>query len=172
MPRVEQENGHLKLLTSWPVADNWHLGRSRLEATGNFSHESAGTHLSWTGTISQEDDMVSRTGTVQAETVVDDRNDRTLSSRWVVERDVRPHWREGLTQHQHLELQLSYQGPAAPLPISPPPAEDSRYADLLPLVLSNGEALQHPEIHAETALPFLVLPDTWTAADIAAALGG
>jgi hypothetical protein len=171
-PRVELKNDGLTLFTSWPIAENWQWGRSFLEARGTRTHQKGVSELSWAGDLKQKDSLVERSGTVDAHARTDDRNERTLESHWGVEREVHPLWRAGLTQKQHLVLNLTYLGSAAPLPILPPEAADSRYADSLPLVLSDGQALQHPEVRPEEALLFLVLPDTWTPAEIAAALGG
>lgn len=171
-PRVEEHRGNLSLRTSWPVAENWRLGRNSLDAKGTMTREKNGSILEWSGTLQQADKLVDRQGTVEGRSSIDDRNDRTLQSHWVVNRTVRPLWREGIQQTQSTELTLVYLGPAAPLPIQPPPELDSRYADLLPLVLSDGRALQHPDVVVESALPFLVFPDTWSDQQLLSAMGG
>lgn len=172
VPKVEVAGKKLQLLTSWPVTENWRLGRTQMVANGSLLTTRHQTNLSWEGQLHQEDAIVSREGTVKVEAVVDRDEARTLSAHWVVERRVEPHWRNGPQQVQHLELTLKLLGPAPPLPIVPPAAQDSRYADALPLVLSDGTALQHPEVHIEEALPFLVFPDTWSPAELVSFLGG
>ena len=160
VPRVEGEGAELSLLTSWPVAENRDLGRSRLEAAGQVvTREGALLSMHWEGAISQEDRIVSRKGTIQADVQVDRRSDRVVQATWTVDRQVQVRWADRPAQRQKLVLSLLYVGDGPPLAVLPAQALDSILTDAEPPTLADGRVLLRPPIDFSTQVPFLLVPD-------------
>jgi hypothetical protein len=160
VPRVEGEGAELRLLTSWPVAENRDLGRSRLQAEGQvLGRDGALLSMRWEGTISQEDRAVRRNGTIQADVQVDRRNDRVVDSTWTVDRAVEVRWGARPVQQQKLVLSLHYLGDGPPLAVLPAQALDSILADAEPPTLADGRVLLHPPLDFSAQVPFLLVPD-------------
>ncbi len=160
VPRVEGDGSDLRMLTSWPVAERMDLGRSRLQAEGQVvRREAALLRMHWEGLITQDDRIVSRKGTVQADVQVDRRSDRVVQADWTVDREVRVRWTSRPVQQQKLVLSLRYLGDGPPLSVLPAQALDSILVDSEPPTLADGRKLQQPPIDFSTRVPFLLVPD-------------